>query len=186
MILKVSIVQIKNYQTVPSSKCDENVLRFIHMYWNRFNFVIYRSKVDQKSYIFFVKLAFFLLNRLSSKRCTCICFPISRIIPCQNVGTCTVPKAHNPEKIIIIHLWLQDFEQLWRVICHLQNVLVAKQCQPSEWAGQAILAILSNIDIYFLWLRKMKQKHFFLFHSKSEQSNLHIWKSYLAKLTLLG
>ena len=44
----------------------------------------------------------FLLNRLSSKRCTCICFPISRIIPCQNVGTCTVPEAHNPENITIV------------------------------------------------------------------------------------
>ena len=54
--------------------------------------------------LFLLSWLFFLLNRLSSKRCTCICFPISRIIPCQNVGTCTVPEAHNPEKITLVFL----------------------------------------------------------------------------------
>ena len=97
-----------------------------------------------------------------------------------------VPKAHNPEKIIIIYLWLRDSEQRWRVINMPSAICIGSKNNVSQVNGQAILAILSIINIYFLWLRKIKQKHFFPFHSKSEQSNLHIWKSYFAKLTLLG
>ena len=59
-------------------------------------------------------------------------------------------------------------------------ICIGSKNNVSQVNGQAILAILSIINIYFLWLRKIKQKHFFPFHSKSEQSNLHIWKSYLA------
>ena len=94
-----------------------------------------------------------------------------------------VPKAQNPEKIIIISRWLRDSEQRWRVINMPSAICIGNKNNVSQVNGQAILAILSIINIYFLWLRKIKQKHFFPFHSKSEQSNLHIWKSFLAKHT---
>ena len=67
-------------------------------------------------FIFFALLVLlFLLCWLFLLKITCLpsvarvfVFPISRIIPCQNVGTCTVPKAHNPENITIVDLCEED------------------------------------------------------------------------------
>ena len=57
--------------------------------------------------LFFI-LAFFYVIACLPSVAHAFVFPISRIIPCQNVGTCTVPEAHNPENITIVDLCEED------------------------------------------------------------------------------
>ena len=80
-------------------------------------------------------------------------FPISRIIPCQNVGTCTVPEAHNPENITIVDLCEEDNSNnigLWH-ICNIMVEICA--CQPCEHLFKqerhGILAICLKVDDIF-------------------------------------
>ena len=68
-------------------------------------------------------------------------FPISRIIPCQNVGTCTIPEAHNPENITIVDLCEEDNSNnigLWH-ICNIM-VEICALCMSAVWTLERVVA----------------------------------------------